>query len=67
MSSSFLDLENLHVFITGAAGGIGGEAANEFLRNGCKVTAHDIHPIATSTPSPNLFTVQGDVASEISL
>ena len=28
---SFLGLEGLHVFITGAAGGIGGAAAKEFL------------------------------------
>jgi NAD(P)-dependent dehydrogenase (short-subunit alcohol dehydrogenase family) len=30
-SSSFLGLEDLHVFITGAAGGIGSEAVKEFL------------------------------------
>jgi NAD(P)-dependent dehydrogenase (short-subunit alcohol dehydrogenase family) len=29
--SSFLGLEGLHVFITGAAGGIGGAAVKEFL------------------------------------
>ena len=28
---SFLELEGYHVFITGAAGGIGSEAAQEFL------------------------------------
>jgi NAD(P)-dependent dehydrogenase (short-subunit alcohol dehydrogenase family) len=28
---SFLALEGLHVFITGAAGGIGGQAVKEFL------------------------------------
>lgn len=28
---SFLGLEGLHVFITGAAGGIGGQAVKEFL------------------------------------
>ena len=28
---SFLGLEGLHVFITGAAGGIGGQAVQEFL------------------------------------
>lgn len=28
---SFLGIEGLHVFITGAAGGIGGAAAKEFL------------------------------------
>lgn len=29
--TSFLGLEGLHVFVTGAAGGIGGEAVREFL------------------------------------
>jgi len=28
---SFLGLEGLHVFITGGAGGIGGQAVKEFL------------------------------------
>ena len=28
---SFLGLENLHVFVTGAAGGIGSEVVDEFL------------------------------------
>jgi hypothetical protein len=28
---SFLGLEGLHVFVTGAAGGIGGQAVKEFL------------------------------------
>jgi NAD(P)-dependent dehydrogenase (short-subunit alcohol dehydrogenase family) len=31
MSSSFLGLEGLHVFVTGAAGGIGSRAVQEFL------------------------------------
>ncbi len=29
--ASFLSLEGLHVFVTGAAGGIGGCAVKEFL------------------------------------
>ncbi len=28
---SFLGLEGLHIFVTGAAGGIGGQAVQEFL------------------------------------
>jgi NAD(P)-dependent dehydrogenase (short-subunit alcohol dehydrogenase family) len=28
---SFLELEGLHVFVTGAAGGIGGAIVDEFL------------------------------------
>lgn len=31
-TASFLGLEGLHVFITGANGGIGREASREFLR-----------------------------------
>ncbi|KAE8453452.1 hypothetical protein EG329_010313 [Mollisiaceae sp. DMI_Dod_QoI] len=65
--SSFLGLEGYHVFITGAAGGIGSQAVTEFLDQGCKVTAHDLRPITTLPPSPNLFTVTGDISSEESL
>jgi FlaA1/EpsC-like NDP-sugar epimerase len=32
---SFLGLEGFHVFITGAAGGIGGQAVKEFLGMSC--------------------------------
>jgi len=63
---SFLGLEGLHVFITGAAGGIGGQAVKEFLGQGCKVTAHDLRPIKIA-PSPNIFTVSGDISSEESI
>ena len=31
MKMSFLGLEGLHVFVTGAAGGIGSQAVQEFL------------------------------------
>ncbi|KAG4429086.1 hypothetical protein IFR05_015433 [Cadophora sp. M221] len=64
---SFLALEGLHVFITGAAGGIGGQAVKEFLGQGCKITAHDLKPITNQVSSPNLFTVNGDISSEDSI
>lgn len=31
MASSFLGLEGLHVFVTGAGGGIGSEVVREFM------------------------------------
>ena len=64
---SFLGLEGYHVFVTGAAGGIGAQAVNTFLGQGCKVTAHDLRPITNIPPSPNLFTVIGDISSEESI
>ncbi|TKX18493.1 hypothetical protein C1H76_9282 [Elsinoe australis] len=64
---SFLGLEGLHAFVTGAAGGIGSEIVRELLANGCKVTAHDLRPITNLTPSDNLFTVSGDISDEASI
>ena len=64
---TFLGLEGYHVFITGAAGGIGSQAAKEFLGHGCKVTAHDLRHITTIPASPNLFIVTGDISSEPSI
>ncbi|KAL8951736.1 MAG: hypothetical protein Q9222_002315 [Ikaeria aurantiellina] len=73
---SFLELEGFHAFITGAAGGIGSAAVEEFLTsrnrlnddqgNSCKVTAHDKKPL-TPPPTPNLHTIQGDIADESSV
>ena len=40
-ATSFLGLEGLHVFVTGAAGGIGGAAVKEFLEQGARVTGLD--------------------------
>jgi NAD(P)-dependent dehydrogenase (short-subunit alcohol dehydrogenase family) len=65
---SFLGLEGYHVFITGAAGGIGSKAVQEFLSQGCKVTAHDLRPISIETKNnPNLFVVTGDISNEASI
>ncbi|KAL9617052.1 MAG: hypothetical protein Q9160_008125 [Pyrenula sp. 1 TL-2023] len=74
-TASFLGLEGLHVFITGANGGIGREASREFLRQGCFVSAHDVKTIDKTailapfgqSDSPNLFLVQGDTSSESSI
>ncbi|SLM34997.1 polysaccharide deacetylase family protein [Lasallia pustulata] len=63
---SFLGLEGLHVFVTGAAGGIGSEVVREFLNQGCKVTAHDLRPIDT-TASPHVFVVRGNISDETSI
>ncbi|MCJ1309397.1 hypothetical protein MMC25_003056 [Agyrium rufum] len=70
--ASFLALEGLHVFISGAAGGIGSQAVTEFLNQGCKVTAHDLRPIplrplSNNSNHANLFTIQGDISSEPSI
>ncbi|KAF2200490.1 polysaccharide deacetylase family protein-like protein [Delitschia confertaspora ATCC 74209] len=72
--SSFLALEGLHVFITGAAGGIGSAILQEFLDQGCIVTAHDILPISptlfSSSAKPignRLLTLNGNIASEGSI
>ncbi|KAE9981813.1 hypothetical protein EG328_011406 [Venturia inaequalis] len=63
---SFLQLEDLHAYVTGAAGGIGEAIVDELLAQGCKVTAHDLRPIS-SAPHANLTTVYGDVADEASI
>ncbi|KAF2848973.1 polysaccharide deacetylase family protein-like protein [Plenodomus tracheiphilus IPT5] len=65
---SFLELEGLHVFVTGAAGGIGGAIVDEFLAQGCKVTAHDLRQNAlASTSSVNLNCLQGNISDEESI
>jgi NAD(P)-dependent dehydrogenase (short-subunit alcohol dehydrogenase family) len=62
---SFLAIEGLHVFITGAAGGIGTAAVETFLENGCNVTGFDIKPIEKR--AENFFSVQGDMSDEESM
>ena len=65
---SFLQLEDLHVFVTGAAGGIGSAIVQEFLNQGCKVSAHDLRPNAlASTTSANLQCLLGDISDEDSI
>ncbi|KAH7359980.1 polysaccharide deacetylase family protein-like protein [Pyrenochaeta sp. MPI-SDFR-AT-0127] len=65
---SFLELEGLHVFVTGAAGGIGSAIVEEFLAQGCKVTAHDIRPNAfVSSTNIRLNCIEGDISDEDSI
>ncbi|OAK95771.1 NAD(P)-binding protein [Phaeosphaeriaceae sp. SRC1lsM3a] len=62
---SFLELEGLHVFVTGAVGGIGSAIVEEFLAQGCKVTAHDLRPNPLATNgNPNLNCIQGNISDE---
>ncbi|KAJ3530872.1 hypothetical protein NM208_g9128 [Fusarium decemcellulare] len=73
MSSSFLGIEGFHVFVTGASGGVGGAVAQEFLANGCKVTAFDRLPLDLTAWSisneqrSRLHSVVGDLKDEQSL
>ncbi|EMD97636.1 carbohydrate esterase family 4 protein [Bipolaris maydis ATCC 48331] len=64
---SFLKLEGLHAFCTGAAGGIGSAIVDELLAQGCKVTAHDLVPNSLASTDPNLYCIQGDISSESSI
>ncbi|KAI0134051.1 glucose 1-dehydrogenase [Xylariales sp. AK1849] len=72
-SSSFLGLEGLHVFVTGAAGGVGEAVCKEFLVNGCKVAAFDRRPIdqtrltSHQDGSERLLCVTGDLKDEGSI
>ncbi|KAJ4354723.1 hypothetical protein N0V95_003564 [Ascochyta clinopodiicola] len=66
--TSFLQIDGLHVFITGAAGGIGSAIVQEFLEQGCKVSAHDLRPNSlASTANPSLHFLQGDISDETSI
>ncbi|PWY88724.1 putative xylanase/chitin deacetylase [Aspergillus sclerotioniger CBS 115572] len=69
--SSFLGLEGLHVFITGAASAIGRQAVQEFLDQGCKVTALDRHleipETATGDAYARLHVLKGDTIDEESI
>ncbi|KAF9890785.1 hypothetical protein FE257_005355 [Aspergillus nanangensis] len=71
-SPSFLGLEGLHVLVTGAAGGIGSSAVQQFLDQGCKVTALDLYPSPTpaeldASSHSRLNTLQGDISDEQSI
>ena len=71
--SSFLGLEGLHCWISGAGGGIGIETCREFLRNGCNVSAFDRKPLAIETfdlsaaEVSRIVLLQGDLNSEASI
>ncbi|KAK6432407.1 hypothetical protein LTR95_011421 [Oleoguttula sp. CCFEE 5521] len=63
---SYLGIEGLHAFVTGARGGIGSAIVKELEAAGCKVTAHDLRP-ATAPASESVFHVQGDISDEASI
>ncbi|RAH50217.1 SDR family oxidoreductase/polysaccharide deacetylase family protein [Aspergillus brunneoviolaceus CBS 621.78] len=71
MPFSFLGLEGLHVLITGAAGGIGRRAVQEFLNQGCKVTALDLKPLELAQAPPDVYSrlhiLRCDVTDEESI
>ncbi|WKT42021.1 Short-chain dehydrogenase/reductase SDR [Fusarium oxysporum f. sp. vasinfectum] len=72
-SSTFLGLESCHVFVTGAAGGVGGAVVKEFLANGCRVTSFDRNPLDIEALSiseeqkSRLHHVSGDLRTESSI
>ena len=73
IDNSFLGLEGLHVFVTGAAGGIGSATVKEFIKAGCKVTGLDRRPFETAAygfgeeASRQFFSVNADLRSEESV
>ncbi|KAF5856381.1 hypothetical protein ETB97_007456 [Aspergillus alliaceus] len=71
VSSAFLGLDGLHVFVTGAVGGIGKQAVREFLDQGCKVTALDLQaldlPDIQGEPYSRLHVLKGDISDEESI
>ncbi|KAJ9473850.1 hypothetical protein PHBOTO_003935 [Pseudozyma hubeiensis] len=65
-SASPLDfgLAGVHVLVSGASGGIGFETAKTFLAAGAKVTAHYNTTPRELASTPNVISLQADVASE---
>lgn len=57
-------LRDVHVLITGAAGGIGLETVETFLQLGARVTAHYNRSIGELAKLSNVVSVQADVRSE---
>jgi len=68
-SNSFLGLENKHILLTGASGGIGLSTALLFLQNGAKVTLHyntqqkPLEEIISKYPN-HTFAVQASATNE---
>lgn len=57
-------LRNVHVLITGAAGGIGLETVHAFQKLGARVTAHYNRNIGELASLQDVVTVQADVRDE---
>jgi NAD(P)-dependent dehydrogenase (short-subunit alcohol dehydrogenase family) len=57
-------LKDVHVLITGAAGGIGLETVKTFLQLGARVTAHYNSKIGELANIPNIVALQADVRNE---
>ncbi|KAF9468333.1 NAD(P)-binding protein [Collybia nuda] len=65
-----LDLNNVHVLVTGASGGIGLETVHVFLKQGSKVTAHyntnakTLEPLVAEFGPQRVRALQADLTSE---
>lgn len=62
-----LGLKNIHVLITGAAGGIGFATTQTFLQLGARVTAHYNSSIGQLKDLSGIVSVQADVRDETSV
>jgi len=60
-------LQNVHVLITGAAGGIGLETVHTFRQLGARVTAHYNSNIGQLAELPDVVSLQADVRDEESV
>jgi len=60
-------LKDVHVLITGAAGGIGLSTVKTFLQLGARVTAHYNSNIGELQSIPNVVALQADVRNEHSI
>ncbi|KAF5383951.1 hypothetical protein D9757_007378 [Collybiopsis confluens] len=68
-----LELQGVHVLVTGASGGIGLETVKAFLEQGAKVTAHfnanssTFRPLESQFSTDQLFSAQAELTTESSV